>query len=103
MTIGSDEKCSEALKKIRDNFAKLTRSFPMDGLVAELYSKEVITDQQKAQLGVKTLRKEQVSFLFEEVINPDLHGGDSKKFDNLIKVMEANDDSTAKHLAKLLR
>ena len=103
MTIGGDEKCSETLTKIKKNFAKLTRSFPMDSLVAELYSKDVINDQEKAQLGVKKLNEEQVSFLFEKVINPGLHAGDSTKFDKLIKVMEASDNSTAKYLTKFLR
>ena len=103
MTIGDDKKCSEIREKIRDNFAKLTKSFPMDGLVAELYSKKVINDEEKEQLREKRLRKEKVSFLFEEVINQELHAGDSTKFDSLIKVMEASDDNTAKHLAKLLR
>ena len=103
MTIGGDEKCSEILEKIRANFAKLTRSFPMDGLVAELYSKKVITDDEKVQLEVKKLKKEKISFLFVEVINPELHAGDSTKFDSLIKVMEASGDNTAIQLAKLLR
>ena len=103
MTIGDDEKYSEILEKIRANFAKLTKSFPMDGLVAELYSNYVITDEQKEELGEKKLEKEKISFLFDKVIKPELHAGDSTKFDSLIKVMEASGDNTAIQLAKLLR
>ena len=49
------------------------------------------------------MRKEKVSFLFDEVIKPELAIGVSTKYNNLIKVMETSDDSTAKHLAVLLK
>ena len=67
----------------------------------QLYSKKVINDEQKEEIQKKTLKKDKVSLLFD-VIKSELEVGISTKYDNLIKVMKASDDSTAKRLADLL-
>ena len=98
-----DENCSKAIKHIRNNYSRLTTSFPIDGLLPRLYSKEVIDQEQKEAIRVKSLRKEKVSFLFDEVIIPELEAGISTKYDNLIEVMKSSDDSLAKRLVELLQ
>ena len=74
----------------------------MDNLLADLYSKDVINDDEKEVIKHEKLRKEKVNFLFDEVIIPDLKNDGSTKFDSLIKVMKDSDDHTAKHLANKL-
>ena len=101
---GDDEEHSKEIKRnITTNFSKLTKSFPIDGLLADLYSKMVIDDGQKEAIQKKDLRKEKVSYLFSEVITPELDSGIHTKYDNLIKVMEDSDDTTAHHLARVLK
>ena len=75
------------------NIQGLTTSFPIDGLLPRLYSKEVINQEQKEAIQVKNLRSKKISFLFDEVIIPELEAGISTKYDNLIEVMKASDDS----------
>ena len=48
------------------------------------------------------MKKDKVSLLFDDIIEPELVVGVSTKYDNLIEVMKASDDYTAKHLANLL-
>ena len=97
------KECPKAIENITTNYAKLTRSFPIDGLLPDLYSRKVIGDVQKEAIEKEKYKKGKVSFLFDEVIKPELESGISTKYDNLIKVMEASDDSTANHLAGLLK
>ena len=98
-----EKNCSKAIKHIRNEYSRLTTSFPIDGLLPRLYSKEVIDQEQKEAIQVKKLRSKKVSFLFDEVIIPELEAGISTKYDNLIEVMKASDDSLAKHLVELLQ
>ena len=100
---GDDKECSKAIENITTNYAQLTRSFPIDGLVPDLYSKKVISDVQKEHIEKEKYKMGKVSFLFDEVIKPELVIGISTKYDNLIKVMEDSDDSTAVCLAGLLK
>ena len=97
------KECSKAIESITTNYAKLTEGFPIDGLLPHLYSKKVISGVQKEDIQKEKLKKGKVSLLFDEVIKPELVIGISTKYDNLIKVMEASDDSTAKHLAGVLK
>ena len=96
------KRCSEAIENITKHYPKLTVGFPTDCLVPQLYAKKVISDVQKEEIQKKTMKKDKVSLLFDDVIKPELVVGVSTKYDNLIEVMKASDDSTAKHLAKLL-
>jgi len=100
--VDDGKKCSKARESIKDHFTMLTTSFPMDNLLADLYSKDVINDDEKEVIKHEKLRKEKVNFLFDEVIIPDLKNDGSTKFDSLIKVMKDSDDHTAKHLANKL-
>ena len=68
----------------------------------QLYTKKVINDEQKEEIQKKTMKKDKVSLLFDDVIKPELVVSVSTKYDNLIEVMKASDDSTAKHLVSLL-
>ena len=92
-----------AIKNVRDHYSKLTTSFPINDLLPSLYSKRVITSDQKEQIQKKQLRKEKVSYLLDSVIIPSLELDDTTLYDNLIKVMEDCDDITAHRLAKLLQ
>jgi len=74
----------------------------MDNLLADLYSNDVINDDEKEVIRLKQLKKEKVGYLFDDVIIPDLKINSSIKFDNLIEVMKGSDDRTAKHLATKL-
>ena len=104
MTVVVDDKHSKTIiDNIKTNYRSLTRSLPIDGLVPELYSKRVINDEQKEDLQKKRLKREKVSFLFDDIIVPELEAGGSAKFDKLIKVMEESDDLTAQHLAKRIK
>ena len=71
-------------------------------MLAALYSEEVINDDQKEVIQKKSLKKDKVFFLFDDVIKPGLKVGITTKYDNLIKVMKASDDEVANHLADLL-
>ena len=93
----------KAIENITTNYTKLTRSFPINDLLPDLYSEKVINVVQKEYIEKGKYKKGKVSFLFDEVIIPELKIGISTKYNNLIKVMEASDDSTANHLAGLLK
>ena len=100
---GDDKECSKAIENIKSNYLRLTRSFPIDGLLSDLYSENVIDDVQKETIQKKELKSGKVFFLFDEVIKPELKKGISTKYDNLIKVMEDSDDITANNLAGLIK
>ena len=68
-----------------------------------LFSKGVIDSEQKQVIHSKVLKKDKVSFLFDQIIIEELDSGISTKYDNLIKEMEDSDDTTANHLARLLQ
>ena len=68
-----------------------------------LYSKRVINDDEKEAIQNKRLKKDKVSFLFDEVIKPQLKTGVSTKFDSMVEVMDASDDSTAWRLSEKLQ
>ena len=100
--VANGKRCSEAIENITKHYPKLTVGFPTDCLVPQLYAKKVINDEQKEEIQKKTMKKDKVSILFDDVIKPELVVGVSTKYDNLIEVMKSSDDSTAKHLANLL-
>ena len=68
----------------------------------KLFSKKVISVEQKEKIEKKTLKKDKVSYLFDDIIIPELNIDVSTKYDNLIEVMKTCNDSTAKHLANSL-
>ena len=96
-----DKKCSEAIENITKHFDSLIKSFPINSLVPKLSAKKVIDDVQKEEIQMKKLKKDKVSFLFDDIIKPELELGVSTKYDNLIEVLEAG-DSTAKRIVDLL-
>ena len=98
-----DKSCSKTIKNIQNKYSRLSTSFPVDGLLPRLYSKEVIDKEQKEAIQGKSLRKEKVSYLFDEVIVPELEAGISTKYDNLIEVMKTSDDTLDKRLVELLQ
>ena len=100
---GDDKEYSKAIENIKTNYSKLTTGFPIDGLLPDLFSKNVIVDVQKETIQKEKMKNVKVSFLFDEVIIPELKIGISTKYDNLIKVMEASDDSTANSLVEVLK
>ena len=68
----------------------------------ELFGKNVINDEQKEKIEKKTMKKDRVSFLFDDIIIPELKIDVSTKYDSLIEVMKTSDYSTAEPLAHLL-
>lgn len=100
---GDDKECSLAIESITANYSKLTRSFPIDGLLPDLFSKKVINGVERETIEKEKLKKEKVSILFNGVIIPELESGITTKYDNLIKVMEVSGDTTAHRLAGLLK
>ena len=99
----NDKECRKAIENITTNYPKLTRSLPIDDLIPDLFSKKVISGVQKENIQKEKLKKGKVSFLFDEVIIPGLQSGTSTKYNNLIKVMDASDDTTANRLAGILK
>ena len=65
--------------------------------------KRVINDLQKESIEKEKIKNVKVSFLFDEVIRPELEIGISTKYDKLIKVMEDSDDITTNYLAEVLK
>ena len=98
-----DKECSKAITNIAINYPKLTGSLPIDSLLPDLYSEMVINDVQRENIQKEKLKKGKISYLFDEVIKPELESGISTKYDNLIKVMEASDDIVTNYLAGNLK
>ena len=98
-----DKECSKAIASIEINYPKLTGSLPIDSLLPDLYSEMVINDVQKENIQKEKLKEGKISYLFDEVIKPELERGISTKYDNLIKVMEASNDIVTNYLAKVLK
>ena len=96
------EICSFKSTSIKDNYTELIDALPIDNLLSVLFSKTVITSREKANIQEKSLREDKVSYLFDHIILPALKIGHDVKYNNLIKVMSSNEDTTANYLAKIL-
>ena len=95
-------KCSFKCQSIQDNYKDLTGALPIANLLSALFSKGVIVADQKEEIEKKSLQKDKVSYLFDQIILPALTAGHDLKYNNLIAVMLSNDDTTVQHLAKKL-
>ena len=100
---GDDKECSKAIENIKTNYPKLTSGFPIDDLLPDLYSKNVINDLQKESIQRERIKTGKVIILFDAVIRPELEIGISTKYDKLIKVMEDSDDIRTNYLAEVLK
>lgn len=97
------EECSKAIENIRSHNEKLVSSFPIDDLLPNLYSKKVIDEEEKKAMQKEKLERNKVSFLFDQVVLPELENGVNIKYDSIINVLEESENSTVKNLAKLLK
>lgn len=95
-------RCSFKCQSIKDNYKDLTRALPIKNLLSALYAERVILRNEKEEIEKKLLQEDKVSYLLDHIILRALEVGNNKKYDNLIKVMSSNDDTTAQHLAKKL-
>ena len=61
-------------------------------LLGRLYTKRVITDEEKIQMNEMN-KKERIEYLLDNVIIPSLRSGHSKKYINFIDVMKNSEDT----------
>ena len=87
---------------IRSNYTALVDDLPTDQLLAQLWEKEVVTDDEKAVIQLKPLQKDKTIYLLDNVINPSLKAEFTDKYLKLVEVMRNSGNPSAQNLAKRL-
>ena len=88
------------MDQLRNQLDKLTK-LNYDGMKTSLYSKKVITRDQRNLIDLQVGRNK-MDYLIVDVIIPSLETQFSKKYKLFLKVMEDNDDIDLQHAAEML-
>ena len=71
-------------------------------MLAQLWEKRVVTDDDKAVIQLKPLQKDKTIYLLDNVINPSLKAEFTEKYLKLVEVMRNSGNLSAQNLAKRL-
>ena len=75
------------------NYKALTTLNP-DSLLINLYTKDVITMDQKRIIDTNPLPSKKMEYILDEAIIPDLRAGLTTKFKGFLEAMEESEDTT---------
>ena len=94
--------CSIALKNIRENYYEMTY-LPINSMLSKLYSKGVITLEQKQQIkACNAVETERMEYFLDNILIPSLECKVITKFKGLLKIMKESGDFTLKVTAEKL-
>ena len=71
-------------------------------MLDELYSKDVITLEEKEMIGTFRLRSEKMVHFLDYIIIPSLHNNCTLKFKRFLEMMEESDDVLLNAMAEYL-
>ena len=89
------------MKKIRANYAELA-NLPINSILGNLYTKKVITMQEKKYIGTLGLETKKMEHLLDNIIIPSLNNKLPVKFEGFLEVMKKSEDSIFTNMAKKL-
>ena len=89
------------MKKIRANYAELA-NLPINSILGNLYTKKVITRQEKIYIGNLGLETNKMEHLLDNIIIPSLNNKLPVKFEGFLKVMKKSEDAMFTEMAKKL-
>ena len=84
---------------VKEFYPKLLEILPVDYLIPQFYSKELLSGAHKAKLDSLPIFKERVKYFLDEVIEPSLKIGYMDQFDEMLAIMVKSDDPAVKFLA----
>ena len=88
----------------KEFYPKLLEILPIDCLITQLYSKQLLSSNHKDRLKALTTNKERSKCFLDEVIEPGLKVGCMDQFDEMLAVMVKSDDPPVRFLAnKIMR
>ena len=88
-------------KKVQENYKHLTQ-LDAESMLPDLFAIEVITQEEKEIIKKKTLKREKMEYLLDEVILRSLKVGDIKKFKGFLYACEESEDHTIQIVGKKL-
>ena len=87
--------------KVKDAYTRLI-NLNMTELMANLHVKDVITSRQKEIIQNIPLNTDQMEYLLDKIIIPDLEGGKVHKFKLFLEVLEESDNPVANSVGRRL-
>ena len=84
-------------------YAKLTEGLPIDFLLPEFVTKDLLTVQCKRRVESRTTPQERTQCFLDEAITPGLSIGFTEPFNSMLNIMESCDWPIAKYLAKQMK
>ena len=93
--------CADPKKIIQKNYDELTH-LSVDSVLGKLFTKEVITLEQKKKIGTFPLNSDKMEYFLDNIIMPSLDANVTVKFQGFLEVMAKSDDSALTNMAKKL-
>ena len=87
----------------KEFYPKLLGVLPIDCLIPQLYSKQLLSSNHKDRLQALTTKKERAKYFLDEVIEPGLQVGYMDQFDEMLAIMMKSDDPLVKFLANEIK
>ena len=87
----------------REFYPELLEILPIDCLISQLYSKQLLSSNHKERLQALTTKKERAKCFLDEVIEPGVKVGCMEQFDEMLAVMVKSDDPPVRFLAKEMK
>ena len=83
----------------KEFYPKLLEIVPVDCLIPQFYSKELLSSAHKGKLDTLPTYKERAKYFLDEVIEPGLKIDYMDQFDEMLAIMVISDNPAVKFLA----
>ena len=87
----------------KEFYPKLLEILPINCLISQLYSKQLLSSNHKDRLQALSTNKERAKCFLDEVIEPGLKVGYMDQFYEMLAVMVKSDDPPVKFLANEMK
>ena len=87
----------------KEFYPKLLEILPIDCLISQLYSKQLLSSNHKERLQALTTKKERAKCFLDEVIEPGIKVDCMEQFYEMLAVMVKSDDPPVRFLAKEMK
>ena len=84
-------------------YPKLLEILPVDRLITQFYSKQLLSSDHKSRLDVLSTHKERTKYFLDEVVEPSVKIDFTDQFDEMLGIMANSDDPAVKFLAKSIK
>ena len=86
----------------KEFYPKLLEILPVDRLITQFYSKQLLSSDHKSRLDALSTHKERTKYFLDEV-EPSVKIDFTDKFDEMLVIMANSDDPAVKFLAKNIK